>query len=245
MEKSQAPLSAEENATLKSEQQIAKMSEVHNFSGPDLNNLKVLHEGTANEKTLKVFRELRTQLYDKAGSKNYVCLVTSVCPSGGASYTASNLAAAIALDKSKTSVVVDCNFYDPAMDDLLSAEANVGLTDYLSIQEMGIEFILYASGIKRLRIIPAGNNTHGATEKLSSSKMAAFLRELKARYPDRYVIIDSPSVGDFSADVRILAQLCDFVVLVVPYGKVTDSEVKNCIDILGEQRVAGVVFNNV
>lgn len=245
MENTQPPLSAEENATLKSEQQIAKMSEVHNFSSPDLDNLKVLHQGTSNENTLKIFRELRTQLYTRAGSKNFVCLVTSVCPNGGASYTTSNLAAAIALDKSKTSVVVDCNFYAPSMDTLLSAEANVGLTDYLSIQEMGIEFVLYASGIKRLRIIPAGSNTHGATEKLSSSKMAAFLRELKARYPDRYIIIDSPSVGDFSADVRILAQMCDFVVLVVPYGKVTDNEVKAAVDILGEKRVAGVVFNNV
>ncbi len=237
--------SLEENATLRSEQQIARMSEVHNFSGPELDNVKILHQGTSNEKILKVFRELRTQVYARAKGKNFVCLVTSVCPGGGASYTASNLAAAIALDKSKTSVVVDANFYSPSIDHLLSAEANLGLTDYLSVQEMGIEFILYASGIKRLRIVPAGKSTHGATEKLSSSKMVSFVREIKTRYPDRFIMVDSPSVGDFSADVRILAQLCDFVVLVVPYGKVSDAEVKASIDIIGEHRIAGIVFNNV
>lgn len=245
METREKHSSKDGNPTLRSEQQIAKMSEVHNFSGVELDNLKILHEDTENEKILKVFRELRTQVYARSEGENFVCMVTSVSPRGGASYTASNLAAAIALDKSKSSVVVDCNFYSPSVDGLLSAEANLGLTDYLSIQEMGIEFILYASGVKRMRIVPAGKNTHGTTEKLSSSKMASFLRELKSRYPDRYIIIDSPSVGDFSADARILAQLCDFVVLVVPYGKVNEEEVKASIDILGEDRIAGLVFNNV
>jgi protein-tyrosine kinase len=75
--------------------------------------------------------------------------------------------------------------------------------------------------------------------------MKLFLKEIKRRYLDRYIIVDSPSVGDFSADTRIIAELCDFVVLVVPYGKVTDSEIRASIEILGQHRIAGVVFNNV
>jgi len=245
MQKTDLVAPPEEHTTLWSEQQISKMSEVHNFTGPELDNLKILHQASGNNNILKVFRELRTQAYTRFAGRNFVCLVTSVCPQGGASYTTSNLAAAIALDKSKSSVVVDCNFYAPSMDALLSAAANLGLTDYLSIQEMGIEFVLYASGIKRMRIIPSGKNIGGATEKLSSGKMKTFVRELRARYPDRFILIDSPSVGDFSADVRILAELCDFVLLVVPYGKVSRSQVKASIDIIGEHRIAGVVFNNV
>ncbi len=245
MQKNERANAPAEHTTLWSEQQIAKMSEVHNFSGPELDNLKILHQGLGNEEVLKVFRELRTQVYTRSGGRNFICLVTSVRPRGGASYTASNLAAAIALDRAKSSVIVDCNFYAPSMDRLLSAAANLGLSDYLSIQEMGIEFVLYASGVRRLRIIPTGKNTNGATEKLTSGKMRTFLQELKVRYPDRFILIDSPSVGEFSADVRILAALCDFVVLVVPYGKVSQSEVRASVDIIGAERVAGVVFNNV
>lgn len=228
-----------------SEEQISKMSEVHNFSAPELDNLKILRPGTSNGNILKVFRELRTQVYSRSAGANFVCMVTSVCPGGGASYVTSNLASAIALDKTKTSMVVDCNFYTPGMDDLLSAEANLGLTDYLTIQEMGVESIVYASGIQRVRIIPAGKSAQGATERLSSRKMKDFIHEIKSRYSDRFILVDSPSVGDFSADVRILAEICDFVVLVVPYGKVTESEIRASIDIIGEHRVAGVIFNNV
>lgn len=243
MENPEYPKHLDDDQSILSEQQIAKMSEVHTFSDAQLDNLKILHQGMANEKVLNVFRELRTQVYERAREQNFVCMVTAVCPGGGASYTASNLAAAISLDRAKTSVLVDANVYAPSTEPLLSADANLGLTDYLALREMGIEFILYASGIKRLRIVPAGKNTSGATEKFSSSKMKMFLHELKGRYADRYIVIDAPSVGEFSADVRILAELSDFVVLVVPYGKVTDADVRRSIDIIGEQRVAGVIFN--
>ncbi|WP_086930931.1 XRE family transcriptional regulator [Agarilytica rhodophyticola] len=246
MEKnSEIEFSLEENKSLLSERQISKMSEVHSFSGVQLDNLKVLHQESSNEETLKIFRQLRTQLYDRMAGNNYVCMVTSVCSGGGASYTANNLAAAIALDKSKTSVVVDCNFYNPSVDALLSADANLGLIDFLSSQEMGVEFILYASGIKRLRVVPAGKHINDATEKMCSSKMVAFISEIKSRYSDRYIIVDSPSVGEFAADARILTQLCDFVVLVVPYGKVSQQQVQEAIDTIGEQRIVGVVYNNV
>lgn len=231
------------NYSSKSEEQIEKMSEVHSFSDAELDHLKILRQGMKDESILKMFRELRTRLYSHAGGKNFVTMVTSVAEDGGASYVSRNLAAAIALDKTKTSVVVDCNFYDPSAEELLGAESNLGLTDYLSVRDMGLEFIVYASGIPRVRVIPSGNNVEAATERLSSTKMHLFVQELKARYADRYVILDGPPVGEYSADVRLIGSLCDFVVLVVPYGKVTDAQIKSAIETIGQDRLAGVVFN--
>ncbi len=231
------------NYSSKSEEQIEKMSEVHSFSDAELDHLKILRQGMKDEKILKMYRELRTRLYSRAGGKNFVCMVTSVTEDGGASYVSRNLAAAIALDKTKTSVIVDCNFYDPSAEELLGAEANLGLTDYLSVRDMGVEFIVYASGVPRVRVIPTGSNIEAATERVSSSKMHMFVQELKTRYADRYVIMDGPPVGEYSADVRLIGGLCDFVVLVVPYGKATEAQVKNAIETIGKDRVAGIVFN--
>lgn len=231
------------NFSSKSEEQIEKMSEVHTFSDAELDSLKILRQGMKDEKILKMFRELRTRLYSHAKSNNFVCFVTSVVPDGGASYVSRNLAAAIALDKTKTSAIVDCNFYDPSSEELLGAEANLGLTDYLSVKDMGVEFIVYASGVPRVRVVPTGSNVEAATERVSGSKMHMFVQELKTRYSDRYVIMDGPSVGEYSADVRLMAGLCDFVLLVVPYGKATDAQIKSAISTIGEDKVAGVVFN--
>lgn len=233
------------NFSSKSEEQIAKMSEVHTFSESELDYLKILRQGMKDEKILKIFRELRTRLMSKSQGKNFVGLVTSVVPGGGASYVSRNLSAAIALDKTKTSVLVDCNFYKPSTAELIGADANLGLTDYLSVKDMGIEFIVYASGVPRVRVIPAGSNIEAATERVSSAKMQMFVQELKARYPDRFVFMDAPPVSEYSADVRLLGSLCDFVILVVPFGKATDAQISSAIDTVGKDRVAGVVFNYV
>ena len=227
------------------EDQIAKMSEIHQFSADELNHLKILHSSSPDETMLKRFRDLRTQLYSHAGNRNFVCLVTSVCTQGGASHVSRNLAAAIALDRTKTAALVDCNFYSPSAAELLSAEINVGLADYLNKRSMGIEQIVYASGMSRVRVIPAGKDPQASTERMATGKMQEFVQEIKARYADRYVIVDSPSITEFPADVRILSQACDFVVLVVPYGKVTGEQVQESIRAIGLDRLAGVIFNRI
>ena len=226
------------------ESRLERMSEIHSFSPAELEHYKVLYQGTKNDQLLRVFRDLRTRVYAKSHGRNFVCMVTSVVSNSGCTYVVNNLAAAITLDKTRTSLIVDCNFYSPASGSLIVADGELGLTDYLDNTDMGVESVVYASGIQRVRVVPVGSNTDGATERLSSQRMQTFLQELKARYSDRYILVDSPSVGEYAADARILAALCDFVILVVPSGRVTPDQVKASIDVIGEDRLAAVVFNH-
>jgi len=102
---------------------------------------------------------------------------------------------------------------------------------------------VHASGISRVRVIPAGYKRLGGTEMLTTPRMRAFVEEVKGRYPDRFILLDSPPVSVYSAESRILADLCDFVVLVVPSGRVTESQVNEGIVAIGRERLAGVIFN--
>ncbi|ACR12379.1 XRE family transcriptional regulator [Teredinibacter turnerae] len=223
--------------------QIDRMSEIHRFSRTELDHQKILYQGTPHDKMLKVFRDLRTRVYAKAEGKNFLCMVTSVTAEGGSSHVAKNLAAAIALDKTRTSLIVDANFYAPSLDKLAVTGTDSGLTDYLDNGELGLENIIYATGIPRVRVVPVGGNTEGATERLSSGRMHEFADELKARYDDRYIIMDTPPAQEYGAETRMLASLCDFVILVVPYGMASMDEVNACIDTIGDKRIAAVVFN--
>lgn len=229
-------------AKAKVDAQVDQMSEIYRFSKAELDRLKVLYQGSKNTQVLKVFRDLRTQLYGKVKGNNFSCMFTSVVPGGGSSFVVKNLGAAISLDRTRTSLIVDCNFYKPSLESLIVTDSEEGLTDFLDNDDMGVESIVHASGIPRLRVVPVGNNTEGAAERLSSVRMKAFVKELKARYPDRYILLDAPSIGEYSAEVRILAGMCDFVVLVVPYGLATANDIKNALDVLGN-RVACVVYN--
>jgi ATPases involved in chromosome partitioning len=222
--------------------QIAKMSEVRHFTAAEFDAMKIVHAGDEGSVHLKVFRDLRTQLMKQTDWRNFVCLVTSAAP-GGSSHVAVNLAATISLDKSKTSLLVDANLYSPYAETLLPVPSQLGLTDYLDDPTTGVEDIVYASGVPRMRVVPVGNNREGGTEKLNSPRMRDFFAEIKARYADRYIIVDAPSAADYDAEIRILAELCDFVVLVVPYGKVTESQLNASIEKIGRDRLAGIVYN--
>jgi len=222
---------------------IEKMGEVERFSNEKLDQLKLVYAGMPNYKILNIFRELRTQLMQKQNKKNFICMVSSLSSEGGASYMASNLASAFALDKSKTSLLIDANLYSPSLDSLVIGGAETGITDYLSERVSDIKDIVYATGVPRLRVIPLGGYSEGAAEYFSSERMLSFIDEVKARYPDRYIFIDAPPIVS-SSEARILSELVDMVLLVVPHGKVTTDVVNSAVDIVGQEKLVGLVYNN-
>ncbi len=231
----------EDSASMRSS--IDKMGEVDRFSAEEMERLKIIYAGMQDSRILNIFRELRTQLLHEQGKKNFVCMVSSINSGGGASYIASNLAAVFALDKAKTSMLIDANLYAPKLDELIIGEATYGITDYLSDGGLSIKDVVYATGIPRVRVIPIGDNSEGAAEYFSSEKMTSFVNEVRERYSDRFIFIDSPPVAE-SSEARILAELVDVVVLVVPHAQVTEEQIEMAIDTVGEKKLAGLIYNN-
>ncbi len=221
---------------------IQEMAEVRPFTAAEYEYLKLVRVDDEGSKHLKVFRNLRTQLMKKSEGKTFTCLVVSVV-SGGGSYVASNLASIIALDQSKTSLLVDANLYSPSAERLLPVPSQFGLSDYLADPRIRVEDIIYATGAKRLRVLPSGTNREGGTEKIHSNRMFELFKEIRDRYSDRFIVVDSPSAIEYDAEVRILTELCDCVVLVVPYGKVTPGELLSTIEKIDKKKLVGVVYD--
>ena len=80
-------------------------------------------------------------------------------------------------------------------------------------------------------------------EYFTSPRIRRLLTDIRQRFSDRYVILDSPSMTD-SADARILLELCDFVLLVVPYGRASNAEIEESIKAVDGEKFLGVVFND-
>jgi protein-tyrosine kinase len=233
----------QDKAVSESSSRIDQMDEVDRFTDIELDAKKLVYPGTQNTRVLNIFRELRTQLLQLQRKQNFVCMVTSVSHHGGGTFVTQNLASVFALDKTKTSLLLDANLYSPSAQDLIFGEAESGITDYLSTSNLSIKDIVYATGVPRLRAIPLGRNCEGAAEYFASEKMQGFVEEVKTRYADRYIFIDAPPVTH-SSETRILADLVDLVVLVVPHGLVTSDQVEAAIEVIGREKLAGLVYNN-
>ena len=74
-----------------------------------LSKLKIIHYQMKNRKIFSEFRALRTKLIEKSDGSNLCIMIYSSVPGAGSSYVAANLAAAIALDEKKTSLLVNCD----------------------------------------------------------------------------------------------------------------------------------------
>lgn len=222
---------------------IINMEDVALKSQEELSALKIIYPGMKQRDVLKNFRDLRTKLLQKSRGKNFVLMVSSLGLGGGSSFVAMNMAASFALDEKKTAIYIDANTEGSFADQILKSTSDYGLMDYLDDPSLELKDIIYSSGVPRVRVIPPGMEVDTTVESLASPRMKNLLSLLKSRYDDRFIVIDVPPVSDSSIP-RILSQMVDMAVLVVPFGRVTPGQIMSGVDAVGEDKFAGLVFNN-
>lgn len=222
--------------------EIALMKNTELLNHEALSELKIIFSDMPDNKIADVYRDLRTKIIQASKTKVVSVMLTSCVPGYYSTQTALNMAAAFSLDESKTSVLIDCNLNNPQLDKKMDfLDGKNGLTDYLEDENCTVDSILQESGVKRLRIISAGKSRETATEYFTSLRMRDLMSGLLERYSDRYMFLDAAPVVD-SADTRILVELCDYVVLVVPYGKATRNRVNEAVKAIGEDKLLGIIF---
>lgn len=222
-------------------EEIAKMETSFLLDHDELKKKKIIYPSMKDSKLLNSFRELRSSITDHV-DKNIV-MVTAIGNKSGTSFFARNVASAIAFDTSKTALLMDCNNRNSEVGELFNLENNKGIAEYVSSSNLSVGDIINESGVKRLRVIPFGSENEQVDEQYSHPRFIRLLEEIKNQYRDRHIILDSPPILN-SADSRILLNLCDQVVLVVPYGKVSKSNLEEAISIIGREKFTGVVFND-
>ncbi|MBK9468321.1 MAG: hypothetical protein IPO20_10355 [Gammaproteobacteria bacterium] len=108
---------------------------------------------------------------------------------------------------------------------------------------MHIDDIVYAPGVARMRVIPYGNEMLDA-RLLASARMEELVRTARARYSDRFIVLDLPEAPALESVQPLLGWL-DGTVLVVPYGSARTRAVRQAVDRIGAERLAGLIMNRV
>jgi Mrp family chromosome partitioning ATPase len=223
--------------------EIAQMQEQGYRTEAELAMLRIISGGMQDERMLNSLRELRTSILQRLDPEKRIIMVTAAAEGGGATFVAKNLAAAIALDEGKTALLVDCNLKHPDLSQLAESKRNPGLRGFLKDTTINPEDIICRTGVARLRVIPAGDEGDEVREFFTSLRLRQLLVELKRRYPERYIVIDAPSIAT-DADARILVDASDQVALVVPFGKATMPQVIQSARQIGKDKFLGMIFNN-
>ena len=198
--------------------------------------------GIPQEPQADLYRMLRTQVLQRleksGGSTIGIC---SPNPGEGKTLTAANLAIILAMDANYTVLLVDLDLRKPAVAKRFGLTLESGLSDYL-FGHTPISDCLINPGIDRLVLLPAGSAMHNSSEALTSPQMVSLAKEIKSRYPNRFVIYDLPPLLS-SDDALVFLPHVDATLLVVREGVTRAGEIQRSIDLLKGSNFLGTVLN--
>ena len=190
------------------------------------------------------FKRLRTHVLRRLKARmGKTILVTSAIGGEGKTTTALNLAVAIAQGVNENVLMIDTDLRKPGVHTHLGIAAERGIVDHLR-DGVPLEELLVKTGIPKLTLLPSGTPPDNPAELLDSRPMGRLLQEVKGRYPDRYVVLDTSPVNVFT-DTAILAPMADGIVLVVRDGSTPREYVLRAIAQLDRSSILGICLNMI
>jgi protein-tyrosine kinase len=197
------------------------------------------------------YRALAVQIEERLtpiSTWGYALTVTSAEESAGKTLTSLNLALALARGEERRVLLVEADLWRPQLVTYLDPPASKGaaaaeLPGLLQVIEGSLslaEAVLGIAGTSLDVLTSGGDQAPG--DVLSGRRMSEILTEMRAGY--ELVVIDSPPMS-LLASARSLAARSDGSVLVVRAGQSKRQGIERALQILGPEKLIGMVFNGV
>lgn len=188
------------------------------------------------------YKVLRTHILQKTGENGgTTVMITSALPGEGKTLTSINLAFTFSKEFKQTVLLVDSDLRQQRVHEYLGYESGKGLRDYL-VDGTPLSELIVWPGVEKFTVISGGKTVMASSELLSSPRMRDLVKDLKSRYPERYVFFDVAPVLA-GADAQAFAPQVDYIILVVRAGVTSIEDVKQALDLLPREKILGVVLN--
>jgi protein-tyrosine kinase len=202
----------------------------------------------SNYKVTDQIKALRTQVLkklEKIGSNTL--MVTSANSREGKTFTSINLGISIAQELDRTVLIIDADLKNPAKNhcdfatDFLSIDVEKGLADVL-LGNIKLADALINPGIDKLTVLPGGYFLHNSSELLGSPQMELLFKDVKSRYKDRVIIIDTPAILS-CADPIVISKFAENILFVVEEEKTSTEDIRQSMNQLSDVNIIGMVIN--
>ena len=187
---------------------------------------EALFLSTNQSSFLEAFDDLYLQLYlQQQGSNLRSLMVCSVESQDGCSTIALNLALNAA-QKGQQVLLVDTNFSNPQLHNLLNISNHKGLIDVLRGQVSPQGIISTVRDKENLSVLPLGETLQPSLKHLWSPKFNSLMEELAKTYD--LVIYDTPPFF-LSSDMKFIAKQTNGIILVATLQKTSQSLLKKAV----------------
>jgi protein-tyrosine kinase len=189
------------------------------------------------------FRLLRTQVLQRMQARGWNTLaVLSAGPDEGKTFTAINLAIAIAAHRDSTALLVDLDLRFPRLHRRFGFLPAIGIEDCLRGEAQLAEALVALEGFPGLMLLPARGPVAHSSELISGAGARMLFRSIKERYPNRIVIYDLPPVLATDDAISFLPQV-DAGLMVIGDGRTHREDLARCLEMLRATPILGTVLN--
>jgi receptor protein-tyrosine kinase len=190
----------------------------------------------SEEYRIAVSRILRAARPKRVGTAaGELLMVTSARPGEGKSFTALNLAGAIAHNVMRPTVLVDIDFKQKSITYQLGLSDRIGLLDVASSTSLRIEDLIVPTVIEHLSILPVGRDAGVAGGEIADGvvrrPISQVIERLARRFPDHIFVLDLPPCLSTS-DPSTLAPVVNEIIMVVEAERTQRNEVEAALDLV-------------
>lgn len=168
--------------------------------------------------------------------------IVSATPKVGKSFIAANVAASLSRDPRFDITAVDLDLRRASLTNLFGISPDVSLKDYLEEREGAERPSAYSLEGERLTILPTSAGPIRSAELLASARAQALLRAMRTSSDKGMFIIDLPPVFANDDAITVMARLDGYVV-VAEEGRTSQREMRDVVNLMGAERLAGVILN--
>lgn len=186
------------------------------------------------------FNLIRGRLLELKRSRGFRMVgIISATPNVGKSFVAANIGASLSRDPQTKTFVVDLDLRRGSLSAQFGIIPQRGLSGYL--QGEGDLETCRLEG-QSLTIVPTRGGMIHSAELLASSRARALFQAMRDSNKANMFICDLPPVFANDDALATMANL-DSYILVAEEGKTTEREIRESVDALGRERLAGVTLN--
>jgi polysaccharide biosynthesis transport protein len=175
------------------------------------------------------------------GRGSTIVEITSALKGEGKTTTVANLGYTLARDLGKRTLLIDCDFRCPALQNYVRNTPRPGLIEFLDGRAKFEECLCTIDDVN-CSVLLVGKPERELNELTRIQQLKSFLPEIRKHF--EYIIINTPPVLP-SATMGILASLADVLVFVIRAGTTPKHVVQQAFSMVGLASEANVILNAV
>jgi protein-tyrosine kinase len=204
---------------------------------------QLVHGFDSRNASSRSFNLIRSKLVALQREKGWRMIgVMSATPNVGKSFVSANVGAAMSRDPRFQTYLLDLDLRRGTIKDIFGIQTDDSIVEYL--EHSGKDDVLtgYIPQGQELIVIPSVAGPVHSAELLASDRATALFRAMRNSDERNFFICDLPPVFA-NDDAAIIMESLDGYLVVAQDGKTTQREIEAAVEMLGHERLAGIVLN--